>query len=146
MYLVSPSRAFFLVNDPNNVEDGTADKQSGSFSNSSLTGQATFFMDGIDEVAALFKDRVGTLTPNGTGKISTNYVTSFFDPTTAIGGSSVNSFSGTFAVSSNGRATVQFPGFTNNLVFYLSSTNTGYFLQADQGIDLGGALTKQTGP
>jgi hypothetical protein len=146
MYLVSPSRALFLVNDSSNVEDGTLDKQSGTFSNSSLNGQAAFFMDGIDEVQALFKDRVGTLTPNGSGALSTNYVSSFFDPNAAVGGSQVNAFSGTYAVTSNGRATAQFSGFTNNMVFYLSSTNTGYFLQADSGIDIGGAFTKQTGP
>ncbi len=146
MYLVSPSRAFFLVNDPINVEDGTLDKQSGTFSNGSLNGQAALFMDGFDGVQVLFKDRVGTLTPNGSGALSTNYRTSFFDSNVVVGGFQDNAFSGTYAVSANGRATAQFAGFTNNMVFYLSSTNTGYFLQADPGIDMGGAFTRQTGP
>lgn len=146
MFLVSPSRALFLVNDPTNVEDGTVDKQSGAFSNGSLNGQAALFMDGLDEVNVLFKDRVGTLTPNGSGTLSTNYRTSFFDPNHAVGGNQDFAFSGTYAVSPNGRATAQITGFTNNMVYYLSSTNTGYFLQADQGIDMGGALTQQTGP
>ncbi|MGB9073352.1 MAG: hypothetical protein WCC22_11990 [Terriglobales bacterium] len=143
MYLVSPSRALFLVNDPTNVEDGTLDKQSGTFSNSSLNGQAALFMDGFDGV---FEDRVGTLTPNGTGALRTNYRSSFFDANTAVGSSKDFAFSGTYTVSGNGRATAQFTGFTDNMLFYLSSTNTGYFLQADQGIDMGGAFTQQTGP
>jgi hypothetical protein len=146
MFLVSPSRAFFLVNDPVNLEDGTLDKQTGTFSNSSLNGQAAFFMDGFDEVQVLFKDRVGTLTPNGSGMLSTHYRTSFFDSNNVLGGAQDNSFSGSYAVSSNGRATAQFTGFTNNMVYYLSSSDTGYFLQADQGIDMGGAFRMQTGP
>jgi len=146
MYLVSPSRALFLVNDPTNVEDGSLDKQSGTFSNSSLNGQASFFMDGFDGVDNLFKDRVGTLTPNGSGSLRTNYRTSFFDANNIVGGFSDFTFTGSYAVNSNGVATAQFPGFTNNMVFYLSSANTGYFLQADSGIDIGGSFTKQTGP
>ncbi|MFI5114565.1 MAG: hypothetical protein ACHP7J_05420 [Terriglobales bacterium] len=146
MFLVSPSRALFLVNDPTNVEDGTADKQSGVFSQGSLNGQAALFMDGFDEVNVLFKGRVGTLTPNGSGALSTNYRTSFFDANRVVGGRQDNAFSGTYAVSGNGRATAQFTNLTNNMLFYLSSTNTGYFLQADSGIDIGGAFTQQTGP
>ena len=143
MFLVNSSRAFFLVSDAVNVEDGTLDKQTGSFSNSSLNGQAAFFMDGFDGV---YKDRVGTLTPNGSGSISTAYRSSFFDPVNVVGGAQDNTFAGTYSVSGNGRATAQFPGFTNNLIFYLSSTDTGYFLQADSGVDIGGALRLQTGP
>ncbi len=143
MFLVNASRAFFLVSDPVNVEDGTSDMQSGSFSNGSLNGQAAFFMDGFDGV---YKDRVGTLTPNGSGSISTAYRSSFFDPVNVVGGEQDNAFAGTYAVGSNGRATAQFPNFTNNLIFYLSSSDTGYFLQADSGVDIGGALKLQTGP
>ena len=143
LFLVSPTRAFFLVSDPVNVEDGTLDMQTGSFSNGSLNGQAAFFMDGFD---GLYKDRVGTLTPNGSGNINTAYRSSFFDPVNIVGGAQDNAFSGTYAVGSNGRATAQFSGFTNNLIFYLSSSNTGYFLQADSGVDIGGALRLQTGP
>lgn len=143
MFLVNASRALFLVSDPVNVEDGTLDLQTGNFSNTSLNGQAAFFMDGFDTV---FKDRVGTLTPNGSGSISTAYRSSFFDPVNVVGGFQDNAFSGTYTVSGNGRATAQLPGFTNNLIFYLSSSDTGYFLQADSGVDIGGALKLQTGP
>ena len=143
MFLVNPSRAFFLVDDPGNIEDGTLDKQTGTFSNGSLNGQAAFFMDGFDGV---YKDRVGTLTPNGSGNVNTAYISSFFDPVNIIGGAKAFTFSGTYGVTGNGRATAQFPGFTNNLIFYLSSSDTGYFLQADSGIDFGGALKLQTGP
>ena len=148
MFLVSPSRAYFLVNDPINVEDGILDKQAGTFSNSSLNGQASFFMDGFDAsaVPAAFKDRVGTLTPNGAGSVRTDYRTSFFDPNSLLGGFADNTFTGSYSVDANGRATAQFSGFTNNMIYYLSSTNAGYFLQADNAVDVGGALTNQPAP
>jgi hypothetical protein len=144
--MVSPSRAYFVALNAVNLEDGILDKQSGTFSNSSLNKQSAFFMDGFDEVQILFKDRVGTLTPNGSGSVRTNYVSSFFDPNLLTGGSQSNAFSGTYSVTSNGRATAQLNGFTNNLVFYLVSNNTGYFLQGDARVDIGGAFTQQVGP
>jgi hypothetical protein len=143
IWMVSPSRAFFIAINGTNVEDGTLDKQSGTFSNSSLNMQATFFMDGFD---GQFKDRVGTLVPNGSGSLATDYVSSFFDPNTLIGGSAPNSFSGSYSVDANGRATSQLNGFTNNLVLYLVSGNTGYILQADTGVNVGGAFKQQTAP
>jgi hypothetical protein len=146
VWIVSPSRAYFILVSGLNVEDGTADIQSGAFSNSSLGTQAAFFMDGWDGISVLFKDRVGTLTPNGSGSLSTAYITSFFDPNAGAGGNAPNAFSGTYAVSSNGRVTTQLNGFTNNIVLYLVSNSTGYMLQADAGVNIGGAFRRQTAP
>lgn len=146
IWMVSPSRAYFVALNAVNLEDGILDKQTGTFSNSSLNKQSAFFMDGFDEVQILFKDRVGTLTPNGSGSVRTNYVSSFFDSNLLTGGSKSNAFSGTYSVTSNGRATAQLNGFTDNLVFYLVSNNTGYFLQGDALVDIGGAFTQQVGP
>jgi len=140
---VSPSRAFFVALDGINVEDGTIDLQNGNFTNASLTNQAAFFMDGFD---GLFKDRVGTLTPNGSGSLRTNYASSFFDPNVGLGGSQTNSFSGSYSVSNNGRVTTQLNGFTNNIVLYLVSNSTGYLLQEDAGVNISGAFRQQTGP
>lgn len=149
VWMVSASRAYFIAQNGLNVEDGTIDLQTGSFSNSSLPSQATFFMDGFDGtsgIAGLFKDRVGTLTPNGSGSLSTAYITSFFDPNLGAGGNNPNGFSGTYSVASNGRVTTQLNGFTDNIVFYLVSNGTGYMLQADAGINIGGAFMQQTKP
>ncbi|MBI3645581.1 MAG: hypothetical protein HY233_06425 [Acidobacteriales bacterium] len=146
IWMVSPSRAYFIALNGINTEDGTLDKQTGTFSNSSWSKQAAFFMDGFDGTSVLFKDRVGTLTPDGSGALKTNYVSSFFDPNLIVAGSQSNNFSGNYAVSGNGRTTAQLNGFTNNLVLYLVSNNNGYFLQADPSINIGGAFTQQTGP
>jgi len=149
MYLISPSRAYFLINDPTNVEDGTLDKQSGGpFSNASMNGQSALLMDGFDANQQLpFRDRVGTWTPNGSGSISTSYVASGYlnsvpPQTTATS----NNLAGTYSVPPNGRATASINNLSNNLILYLRSANSAYLLQADPGVDIGGAFTVQTKP
>ncbi len=146
IWMVSPSRAYFIALNGTNVEDGTLDQQSGTFTNTSLSTQAAFFMDGFDWVNGLFKDRVGTLVPSGTDSLGTNYVTSFFDFNTLVGGSNPNAFSGTYTVASNGRTTTQLNGFTNNIVLYLTTNSSGYMLQADTGVNISGAFKAQTTP
>ncbi len=146
IWMVSPSRAYFIALNGANVEDGTIDQQSGTFSNTSLGTQAAFFMDGFDGVNVLLKDRVGTLVPSGTDSLGTNYVASFFDPNPNVlaGGANSNAFSGTYSVAGNGRTTTQLNGFTNNIVLYLTTTSTGYMLQADSGVNMSGAFTAQS--
>ena len=146
IWMVSPSRAYFIALNGTNVEDGTIDQQSGTFTNTSLGAQAAFFMDGFDGsgVDGLFKDRVGTLVPSGTDSLGTNYVASFFDFVALAGGSSSNAFSGTYSVANNGRTTTQLNGFTNNIVLYLTTNSTGYVLQADSGVNMSGAFTAQS--
>ncbi len=143
IWMVSPTRVYFIALNGANVEDGTIDQQSGTFSNTSLATQAAFFMDGFDGVNVLLKDRVGTLVPSGTDSLGTNYVTSFFDPNALAGGANSNAFSGTYSVAGNGRTTTQLNGFTNNIILYLTTNSTGYMLQADSGVNMSGAFTAQ---
>jgi hypothetical protein len=148
IWMVSPTRAYFITFNGANVEDGTIDQQSGTFTNTSLGTQTALFMDGFDAtgVDGLFKDRVGTLVPSGTNSLGTNYVASFFDFVALAGGASSNAFSGTYSVASNGRTTTQLNGFTNNIVLYLTTTSTGYVLQADSGINMSGEFRVQSSP
>ena len=145
IWMVSPTRAYFITFNAANVEDGTIDQQSGTFTSTSLGTQAAFFMDGFDGsgVDGLFKDRVGTLVPSGTNSLGTNYVASFFDFVALAGGANSNAFSGTYSVGGNGRTTTQLKGFTNNIVLYLTTSSTGYMLQADSGVNMSGAFTAQ---
>ena len=147
--MVSPARAYLIALNGNNVEDGTLDQQSGTFTNTSLSTQAAFFMDGFNWNGVVFndvafEDRVGTLVPSGSDSLGTNYEASFFAPNALAGTFSSNAFSGTFSVASNGRTTTQLNGFTNNIVLYLTTNSTGYLLQADTGINLSGTLKAQT--
>ena len=145
LWMVSPSRAYFIALNGANVEDGTIDQQTGAFTNTSLSTQAAFFMDGFDAtgVDGLFKDRVGTLVPSGTDSLGTNYLASFFDYIALAGGTQSNAFSGTYSVASNGRTTTVLNGFTSNIVLYLTTNSTGYMLQADTGINMSGTFTAQ---
>ena len=146
MYLVSPTRAYFLVNDPVNVEDGTLDKQTGSaFTNTSMKGQYAFLMDGFDANQQLpYRDRVGTWTPDGAGAVKTSYVASGYLPSVPpVGTATSNNLSGTYAVDASGIATASVNNLSSNLIFYMVSANSGYMLQADTGVDIGGAFTIQ---
>ena len=148
-WMVSGTRAYFLVNSSATLEDGTFSQQQGApFANTALNAQAAMFMDGFD---LAFKDRVGTMTPNGSGTLSWSQQANSFDAGVGLGTLSSFSTTGTYQVNSNGRATATVNGLLGNgtnsdMVFYLVSNNTGFMVEEDQGFDVGGAFTKQTGP
>jgi hypothetical protein len=140
LWMVSPTRAFYLVNNPAKAEDGVMEKQStGTFSNATLSGQYAFFMDGFDTA---FKDRVGTFIPDGAGKLIQNQVAnSFFPPGPSV--LTQSSLSGTYSVGTNGRVTTSVNSISDNIVLYMVSNSSAYSLQADSGIDIGGAIKLQ---
>jgi hypothetical protein len=135
-YMVSPTRAFFLVDDTAKVEDGTVDAQTGTFSNSSLTGNFAFATDGFNTTDSF--DRLGTLTGDGAGNLTLAYVLT--EPTLS---SQTVSLTGTYAVSSNGRAVGTAANLSNNFVLYLISGTDGYIVQADSGTQMAGSFSKQ---
>src|SRR6266852_3627774 len=136
IWMVSPSRGFFLVNDPNTIQDGTLDLQTtSSFSNSTMNGQYALVRDGFDSAA---KDRVGTLQWDGSGKLTLNAFVN--------AGGVINVpvlISGNYAVSGNGRAGGSLSGLSNNLVFYLISGTDAYVVQNDPGVQISGSMSKQ---
>ena len=147
-WMVSGTRAYFLVNSSSTLEDGTFVLQQGApFTNAALNAQTAMFMDGFD---LAFKDRVGTIVPDGNGNFKWSQQANSFDPNTGIGTPTSFSTTGTNQVGTNGRATVTvnslINGANSNMVYYLSSNNTGFMVEEDQGFDVGGAFTKQIGP
>ena len=137
LWMVSRSRAFFLVNDSSRVEDGTVDLQQGtSFSNSSLNGQFAFVMDGFDSQSLV--DRTGTLQADGNGNLNLNEVLN------RAGTISLPGFlPGTYTVSANGRVAGSVTNLSSNLVFYMISGNSGYLLQNDPGTEIAGTMGHQ---
>ena len=140
LWMVSPTRAFYLVNDVSKAEDGVVDKQATTtFSNATLSGQYAFFMDGFDTA---FKDRVGTFIPDGNGTLVQNQVAnSFFPPGPSV--LTQSSLSGTYSVAANGRVTATVNSISNNIVLYMVSNSSAYSLQADSAVDIGGAIKLQ---
>jgi hypothetical protein len=135
-WMASPSQAFFLTNDTTKVEDGIANQQSGTFSNSTMNGQFALVMGGFN--ASAFFDRVGTLRWDGNGKLSLNEFTN-----SSGAGSIPGILNGTYTVSSNGRAIGSISNVSNNFVFYLISATDGYALQEDAATEVSGGFSKQ---
>ncbi|HEX4488041.1 MAG TPA: hypothetical protein VH088_17315 [Terriglobales bacterium] len=135
-YVVSPTRAFFLVNDAAKVEDGTMDGQSASFSNSSLNGNYAFATDGFNTTDSF--NRLGTLNGDGAGNLKLDYVLT--EPTLT---SQTVSLTGTYTVASNGRAVGNVANLSSNFVMYLISGTDGYIVQADSGTQMAGSFSKQ---
>ncbi len=137
VWMESPSRGFFVVNDASTIQEGTLDlQQSAAFSNSTMNGQFGFIMDGFDSGGA--KDRVGTLQWDGSGKLILNEFTNAAGvPTGPI------VLSGSYSVSGNGRATGSISTLSNNLIFYMISGTDAYVVQNDAGVQISGTISKQ---
>ena len=145
-WMVNPARAFFLTTsdstDASKVEDGTADQQQGTFSASSLNGQYAFSMDGYDNQAGAFIDRVGWIQWNGTSSLTWN---EDVNSSGSIG--SPGPLSGSYAVGSSGRATATVNNLSyqsNDVIFYLISGSDAYILENDPGVEINGVMSKQS--
>jgi len=137
VWMVSPARGFFLVNDPNTVQEGTLDlQQSATFSNATMNGQYAMVMNGFDAGGA--KDRIGTLQWDGSGKLVLNEFTN------AAGVVTVPIvLSGNYSVSGNGRTSGSISTLSSNLIFYLVSGSDAYLIQNDTGVQISGTVGKQ---
>jgi hypothetical protein len=136
-WMVSPSRAFLLTDDPNKVEDGSLDLQTvSSFSTSTMNGQFAMVMDGFDRRGLV--DRIGTLQWDGTGNLQLSELLNLGGVVTIP-----PLLQGSYSVSGNGRATGEISGLSNNIVFYLISGSDGYVLVNDSGTQIDGVMSKQ---
>jgi hypothetical protein len=139
LWMVSPSRAFSLTASSSEVEDGTVDLQTGTFSNSTLNGTYAFNLTGLDGTSSLLtNDFVGTLKWDGTSAITGRNVLNL----NGAPGQPTNT-SGTYTVSSNGRVLASINGISNNVVFYMISPTDAYLVQNDANVELHGAMSKQ---
>jgi len=142
-WMVSPSRAFFLVNDPSRVEDGTADLQTvGSFTASTMKGQYAMVMDGIDLTPEILA-RIGTAQFDGSSRLTVNELANA--SSTGFGAQSPGGISGNYTVGSNGRAASTLSSQTGalTLVTYAVSASDAYALQVDGGTNTSGTIELQ---
>jgi hypothetical protein len=140
--MISPTRAYFLNNSTQAVEDGSFSVQTGAVS--TLSSQAAFVMDGVPTTIG---DQVGVFEPTTGSNFNWN------EEANAAGyGASPLGTTGAYTAGTNGRFTVTVNNFTNVtgspslLVFYLSSPTTGYMVEVDGSGDIGGVFTQQTSP
>jgi hypothetical protein len=139
-WMVSPVRAFFLVNAPGIVEDGTVDQQQGSsFSTGSLNGQYAFFMDGFDALNPLL-DRVGNLIGDGKGNLTLSYSVNVAGATNSV------ALTGTYTAAANGRVAGTVTNLTGAMILYMVSNNQAYMILGDSGAEVSGQVMLQTSP
>jgi hypothetical protein len=137
-WMINPSRAFFLTNDPNKVEDGTADAQiAPATSPASMQGQFAMGMDGIDLTPEILA-RNGTLQFDGAGKL--DLVELVNASASGTGAQSPGTLTGTYQVS-GGRVVGTLNGL--NLVLYTISGSDAYALQVDSGTNTSGVFELQ---
>jgi len=136
LYLVSSTRAFFLVDDTSVVEDGTVDQQSSvSFANDTFNGQYAFVMGGL--LAGTPVDRTGAILADGNGNLG-------WGEQVNSGGIAANvCLSGTYSAAANGRVIASVPSLSDNVIFYLVSPNSAYTIQGDPEVQIGGGLVNQ---
>ena len=140
--MVSPSRAFFLNDNANAVEDGTADLQTtNSFSASTLKGQFAMVMNGIDFSQPLEElARIGPLQFDGSNRLA---LTELVNASNSGGVTSPGPLSGSYNVSSNGRVLASFNNSGLNLVMYAVSGSDAYVLQVDPRTSTSGKVSLQ---
>jgi hypothetical protein len=142
-WMVSPSRAFFLVNNPSNVEDGAADLQTvPTFAASTLKGQYAMVMDGIDLSPEILA-RIGTAQFDGTSRLTINELVNASN--SGNGAQSPGGLSGPYTVAVNGRTVATLAGQSGGLtlVMYAVSGSDAYALQVDAGTNTSGMIELQ---
>ncbi len=128
-YLISQNLAVFVETDSSAVAEGLARAQTGGpFSDLSASGHFGFDLVGVTTAGGI--NSVGQLVSNGSGNLTA--VEDVNEAGTLATG--VN-FSGTYSVSSTGRATATLTsgGVTSNFVFYIASPAEVLFVETDPG-------------
>jgi hypothetical protein len=147
-WMVSPSRAFFLVAATNKVEDGTIDmQQQDTFSAADLNPQFAYalVMDGFNTSSLL--TRIGTLFADGNGNLNLNEEANSFATGNLPG--LINDpgiLPGTYQVRNDGRVTAAVNTVSSNLILYMVSPGQAYILQNDPDVEISGQVTSQTSP
>ena len=151
-WMVSPSRAFFLMNSANKVEDGTADLQTvNSFSASTMSGQFAMVMGGVDLTninVGFTQDltRIGPMNFNGSGKLTLAELINASGTGQGAQPPQGGGLTGSYQVdSSTGRivGTLSNSGGGLDLIMYPISGSEAYVLQPDSALVTSGTVNLQ---
>jgi Putative Ig domain len=142
-YMVSSSRFLFLGTDTpgtNALVVGEVRGQSGTFSNSSVSGNLVLYMEGLNGGGSGGRAQFGLVSANGSGSLT---ATIYEDD--AGTWSAPNVATCTYSVAANGRMTLSGASCGNHPpVAYLSAANNGFMLDTDTGSG-DGQVQAQTG-
>jgi len=147
-WMVSPSRAFFLVAATNKVEDGTIDMQTqNTFSTTDLKSPFAYalVMDGFNTSNLL--TRIGTLFADGSGNLALNEEANSFVPGSLPGLiNDPGTLPGNYQVRSDGRVTAAINTVSSNLILYMVAPGQAFILQNDPNVEISGQISLQTSP
>ena len=147
-WMVSPSRAFFLVASTNKVEDGTLDmQQQNTFSTADLKSPFAYalVMDGFNTSNLL--TRIGTLFADGSGNLALNEEANSFVPGSLPGLiNDPGTLPGNYQVRSDGRVPAAISMVSSNLILYMVAPAQAYILQNDPNVEISGQISLQTSP
>ena len=142
-YMVSSSRLLLLSTDApgtNAIVAGEVRGQSGTFSNSSVSGNLVLYMMGLNGGGSGGTAQFGLVNANGSGSLT---ATIYEDDAGTWSAPSTPTC--TYSVAANGRMTLSGTNCGNHSpVFYLSAANNGFMLDTDTGVGVG-QVEAQTG-
>jgi len=136
-YMVSSSQLLSLSTDTpgtNPIVAGEVRGQSGTFSNSSVSGKMVVYLTGLNGGGSGGNSQFGLINANGSGSLTG---TIYQDD---MGTWSTSTPTCTYSVAANGRMLLSGSGCGNHSpVLYLSSANNGFILATDPGVEVGQA-------
>ncbi len=118
----------------------------GNFSNASLTGQYAFSMSGLESSTGAFIGRIGSISADGNGHI-TSGLEDVLNMDTGAPASQLTFSNGTYQIQSNGRGLIVLnltAGGTLQLSLSLKSSAEGFLVQSDGAASTHGSLNLQT--
>ena len=145
-FIVDASHLILFSTDTGAIGIGQAEKQSGTFSNTSLNGAYAFAGIGDTTNNLIGFNMAGRFNADGAGNISAGNLDQVIDGIASSPSSPVT-FTGTYTVSGTGRADVTLNTSAGNLheIFWMVSPTRAFFLN-DSGTDVSdGSLSAQSG-
>lgn len=147
-YIVNSGKLFVMESDPVTITTplltGAVLQQqtpAAGFTNASLNGNMVIYLTGLSmcgSASGVPKAVAGLLTANGGGALSITY-----DENYCRAPNSVTGAAGTYAIASNGRATITIGGYS--LVAYLVNSNQGFLFVSDSNVLFGFGEPQATG-
>jgi len=141
-YMVSSSEMVFVIWDDNPIVAGAMKRQSGTFSNSSVSGNVVFYMAGVNGGGSGGRMEFGLVSANGSGSLT---ATDYSDTAGTWDTPNPATVTCSYSVASNGRMTLG-GSCAGALVFYLSAANTGFMLNEDSSVEIGQVEPQAAGP
>jgi large repetitive protein len=145
LYIVSSSQALMMTTDMESSSGlligNVSSQSSSSFTNSSLNGNAVFYLEGQGQTASDSFSALGLITLDGAGNIT---LVSRDKNDSGVHSKTTNQTGITYSVQSNGRVTST--GGSNPAIIYLVSSSEGFMMEENSSVTAGIVVMQSGGP